>query len=271
MYLLWDDIKDSSQRHPHLPVARRRRDLHPGRTRARPTPAATRGSPPTGRPPRRGSGWWRSTARPTNDDASDAAFTIVSPPGGTVPTTLRDFDMPGSQPFEGGPGTGSPQDCAACHGNYDPAVEPYRNWQGSMMAHASLDPLFEANMVDRQPGRAGLRRPLPALPRLARLAAGPLGAHRRQPDAAPRTRSASPATSATGWSIRSTSAGISPARDTEVLAALALPRHRIRQRHVRARSLGHPARPVHRRRRPAPVPRPRRSTARRPSAAPATT
>ncbi|MHC4913241.1 MAG: hypothetical protein ACYTE5_09610, partial [Planctomycetota bacterium] len=35
-------------------------------------------------------------------DDSDAVFTIQSPPGGTAPTTLRDFDQPGSQPFEAG-------------------------------------------------------------------------------------------------------------------------------------------------------------------------
>lgn len=80
-------------------------------------------------------------------DLSDAAFLIVSPLGGKVPTTLRDFDMPGSQPFEGGPEPAAPSACGQCHGNYDAAVEPYRNWQGSMMAHASIDPLFEANMV----------------------------------------------------------------------------------------------------------------------------
>ena len=82
-----------------------------------------------------------------NSDDSDAAFTIVSPSGGIVPTTLRDFDMPGSQPFEGGPEQADPTECAACHGDYDVAVEPYRNWQGSMMAQASIDPLFLANMT----------------------------------------------------------------------------------------------------------------------------
>lgn len=80
-------------------------------------------------------------------DTSNSVFSIVSPPGGKVPTTLRDFDMPGTQPFEAGSEPAPPENCAQCHGNYDPAVEPYRNWQGSMMAHASLDPLFEANMV----------------------------------------------------------------------------------------------------------------------------
>jgi hypothetical protein len=79
-------------------------------------------------------------------DDSDATFIIESPPGGIVPTTLRDFDQPGSQPFEAGI-LNPPSACAVCHGNYDQNVEPYYNWQGSMMAQASRDPLFEANMV----------------------------------------------------------------------------------------------------------------------------
>ncbi len=79
-------------------------------------------------------------------DESDAVFIIESPPGGIAPTTLRDFDQPGSQPFESGI-LNPPEACAVCHGNYDPDVEPFRNWRGSMMAQASLDPLFKANMV----------------------------------------------------------------------------------------------------------------------------
>ena len=79
-------------------------------------------------------------------DDSDTVFTIESPPGGLAPTTLRDFDQPGTQPFEAGI-LNPPEACAACHGGYDEAVEPYYNWQGSMMAQASLDLLFEANMV----------------------------------------------------------------------------------------------------------------------------
>jgi Bacterial Ig domain/Cytochrome c554 and c-prime len=82
-----------------------------------------------------------------NNDVSNSVFTVISPPGGKVPTTLRDFDMPGTQPFEAGSEPDPPENCAQCHGGYDPAVEPYANWQGSMMAHASRDPLFEANMV----------------------------------------------------------------------------------------------------------------------------
>jgi hypothetical protein len=87
------------------------------------------------------------TAGNTSNDVSNASFNIVSPTGGVVQTTLRDFDMPGTQPFQAGPEFESPENCAVCHGNYSASVEPYRNWQGSMMAHASRDPLFEANMA----------------------------------------------------------------------------------------------------------------------------
>lgn len=86
----------------------------------------------------------------STNDVSDAVFTIVSPPftnAHGVATTLRDFDLPGTQPFEGGPDLASPENCAQCHGNYNASVEPYANWQGSMMAHASRDPLFAANMA----------------------------------------------------------------------------------------------------------------------------
>ncbi|MHC5173361.1 MAG: multiheme c-type cytochrome, partial [Planctomycetota bacterium] len=81
----------------------------------------------------------------TGSDDSDTVFEIASPTGGLVPTTLRDFDQPGTQPFEAGT-LNSPEACEVCHGGYDASMEPYFNWQGSMMAQASIDPLFKANM-----------------------------------------------------------------------------------------------------------------------------
>ena len=87
-------------------------------------------------------------ASPPNvgSDQSDAPFTIYSTASGRVPTTLRDFDMPGTQPL-GAETLNPPTNCAMCHGGYDqPEVEPYYNWQGSLMAHASIDPLFLAAM-----------------------------------------------------------------------------------------------------------------------------
>ena len=80
------------------------------------------------------------------EDTSDSVFTVISPEVGLVPTTLRDFDMPGSQPFESGH-LNDPSACSVCHGGYDESAEPYHNWQGSMMSQASIDPLFLANMV----------------------------------------------------------------------------------------------------------------------------
>ncbi|MFN3409751.1 MAG: Ig-like domain-containing protein [Limisphaerales bacterium] len=83
-----------------------------------------------------------------NFDDSNGAFSIVSRTGlALVGTTLRDFDMPGTQPFEHGPELAPSSECATCHGGYDPAKEPHFNWQGSMMANASRDLLFQANLA----------------------------------------------------------------------------------------------------------------------------
>ncbi|MBN2507400.1 MAG: hypothetical protein JXQ71_11965 [Verrucomicrobia bacterium] len=80
-------------------------------------------------------------------DESDAVFRIVSPEGGRVPSTLRDFDMPGTQPLEHGLELANSASCATCHGHYNASHEPYVNWQGSMMSHGSRDVIFRANMV----------------------------------------------------------------------------------------------------------------------------
>jgi hypothetical protein len=73
---------------------------------------------------------------------SAGTFSISGTTGG-APTTLRDMDMPGTQPFalilED-----SDVNCVTCHGNYSTAVEPWSNWKGSMMAQAMRDPLFLA-------------------------------------------------------------------------------------------------------------------------------
>jgi FlgD Ig-like domain/Bacterial Ig domain len=79
----------------------------------------------------------------TGEDLSDATFTILAQPGGIVPTTLRDFKQPGTQPLEGGPHDTSGV-CVTCHGGYNAAVEPGHNWQGTMMGQAARDPLFYA-------------------------------------------------------------------------------------------------------------------------------
>ncbi|HSN77406.1 MAG TPA: hypothetical protein VL334_20235, partial [Anaerolineae bacterium] len=53
--------------------------------------------------------------------------------------------MPGTQPNQ--LNLMSPETCLLCHANYDPAVEPGFNWEGSMMAQAARDPLFWASMA----------------------------------------------------------------------------------------------------------------------------
>ncbi|HEU4724369.1 MAG TPA: FlgD immunoglobulin-like domain containing protein [Candidatus Eisenbacteria bacterium] len=85
----------------------------------------------------------RDAAGNQGADSSNTAFTIVATPGGIAPTTLRDFIQPGTQPFEGGTHTTS-DNCVTCHGGFDAATEPGRNFQGSMMAQAMRDPLFLA-------------------------------------------------------------------------------------------------------------------------------
>lgn len=63
-----------------------------------------------------------------------------------VPTNIDDFFLPGSQPTQSGT-FNDPKQCGNCHGDYDQAVEPEFNWQGSMMAHAMRDPLYLASLT----------------------------------------------------------------------------------------------------------------------------
>lgn len=68
----------------------------------------------------------------------------ASPQAATsVPSTLGDFTLPGSQPGQSGI-LEDPGKCDNCHGGYNRAVEPAFNWRGSMMSQAARDPLFYA-------------------------------------------------------------------------------------------------------------------------------
>ena len=109
--------------------------------------------------------YWRAPFRPgpailrleamdgaLNIGVAERAVTLVGEPDSLLPTTLRDFDVPGSQPLEGFLWGDS---CSGCHGNYDPAVEPSFPWQGSVMAQASLDPLFDASLAIAEQDAAG--------------------------------------------------------------------------------------------------------------------
>lgn len=64
----------------------------------------------------------------------------------SLPTTLADFTLPGSQPGQSG-SIEAPSQCSVCHAGYDRDVEPQFNWRGSMMAHAARDPLFYAALT----------------------------------------------------------------------------------------------------------------------------
>jgi len=85
----------------------------------------------------------RDAAGNTGQDQSNGLFTILAQGGGIAPTTLRDFELPGTQPFGGGQFQAHTA-CTDCHGGYDPAVEPGHNFKGTMMAQAARDPLFFA-------------------------------------------------------------------------------------------------------------------------------
>lgn len=76
-------------------------------------------------------------------------FTLLLPVGWAlaVPTTLNDFILPGSQPSESG-SIEHINRCSNCHSGYNESnVEPWVNWQGSMMAQAMRDPFFLACMA----------------------------------------------------------------------------------------------------------------------------
>ena len=79
----------------------------------------------------------------SGSDESDLDFTITSLQAGIVATTLRDMELPGTQPHEGAI-LADANDCAVCHGGYDAVNEPWNTWQGSLMGQAMRDPLFLA-------------------------------------------------------------------------------------------------------------------------------
>ncbi len=83
----------------------------------------------------------------TGEDTSDGDFTILQTPGGFVATTLRDFELPGSQPFAIDRQLDPSNLCYACHGGYDLDNEPGHTYFGSMMHHAARDPLFFASLA----------------------------------------------------------------------------------------------------------------------------
>ncbi len=81
------------------------------------------------------------------EGVSQGMFTISPVLTGIVPTTLRDFEMAGTQPLEAGALSDPASTCIDCHGGFDPDTEPYHAWQGSLMAQAMRDPLYLATLA----------------------------------------------------------------------------------------------------------------------------
>ncbi|MCI0589825.1 MAG: hypothetical protein L0323_23675 [Planctomycetes bacterium] len=76
-----------------------------------------------------------------------AALVLLPVSAATVQIAVPpEVQQPGTQPLEVSL-LPAPSQCDNCHGGYDPAVEPGRNWRGSMMAHAARDPLFWATVA----------------------------------------------------------------------------------------------------------------------------
>ncbi|MCA8978483.1 MAG: hypothetical protein H6831_06535 [Planctomycetes bacterium] len=59
-------------------------------------------------------------------------------------TTIQDFFMNGTQPNELNVEIYDSSSCSACHGFYDPTMEPYEPWTASLMGQAGRDPVFYA-------------------------------------------------------------------------------------------------------------------------------
>lgn len=88
--------------------------------------------------------WWRGALAALPAVLAGASLVLASP----FPTTRHDFDLPGTQPLTVAAGFAPPSACTPCHANYgQPEVEPYRAWQGSMMAHSGRDPLMLAALA----------------------------------------------------------------------------------------------------------------------------
>ena len=64
-----------------------------------------------------------------------------------VPTTLKDFEMPGTQPNSLNHPIAGAETCASCHGFYDEAHDQYATWSASMMGQSMRDPVFLAALT----------------------------------------------------------------------------------------------------------------------------
>jgi hypothetical protein len=66
----------------------------------------------------------------------------------TIPTTIHDFFLGGTQPGEINDVMLEGQtNCRMCHGDYDDVEEPWTPWAASMMGQSARDPLFHAALA----------------------------------------------------------------------------------------------------------------------------
>jgi len=78
--------------------------------------------------------------------ASALAALLLAAAVVTAQSVPTDVQQPGTQPLEVNTPAAS-WNCSFCHANADPESEPWFGWEGSMMGHASSDPLFWAALA----------------------------------------------------------------------------------------------------------------------------
>lgn len=91
------------------------------------------------------------TERPTAVLAMPDDHPTHYTPNALLPTTNRDYILPGTQPNQVHSEILAPLNCTYCHGDgysqqtgQDPETETWNAWSGSMMAQAGRDPVFYA-------------------------------------------------------------------------------------------------------------------------------
>jgi hypothetical protein len=91
------------------------------------------------------------TSGPRRAAAAGVAAAILAAAAAAAapyPATSNDFVLPGTPPLALVDPIATPAACRNCHAGFgEPAVEPVRNWQGSMMAQAGRDPLMYAALA----------------------------------------------------------------------------------------------------------------------------
>lgn len=87
-----------------------------------------------------------------------AGTLVLASAAAQVGTTEADFHLPGTQPGDVPPGRLLwSEECRNCHGDFDQRTAPFETWKGSLMANASRDPLFWAQVATAEQDAPGVR------------------------------------------------------------------------------------------------------------------